>query len=239
MGWWLLVACAGGAGGEDSSGKGGDTGGGGDPSVEVTITSPGEGDTFDFGQAIDLSVEATRDGEPVEIKRAVWTIGDWTGDGASTTAEGLDAGDHKVQVVATIGGDDYRDSVDITVLDAPPLNYRGQVNIDLHLDHPDYGEYDDGCDGAFDFVLDGNAFTGSGTCTEELFGEQFPFSIEGTARGGDIEGELILQVDADSYTTPFTGTGGYGDAMHGDFDYTHRADGASLRVYGTWDANPQ
>ncbi len=238
-GWLLLVACSGSTGGDDGkTGGDGDSGGGGDPSVEVAITSPRDGATFDFAEAIDLTVESTRDGDPVDPKRVSWTIGDWTGSDAETTAEGVSSGDHKVQVEVTIDGDTYTDSVEITVKDAPPLTYNGQINIDLHLDHPDYGEFDDACDGNLTFILDGNDMAGDGTCTEELFGEQFPFSVSGTVRNGTLTGDLILEVDGTSYTTPFEGDAAYGDPITAAFDYTHRADGASLRVYGTWDARP-
>jgi hypothetical protein len=236
----LLVGCTGGdVVKTDDTAGGGDSGGSSSSDVAVRITSPEDGATFDFGQSIDFVAEATKDGDPTDIKSATWTIGELTKKGADVSIDDLPSGTWDVEVSAVIAKKTATDSISITINEPPPMNYEGRAAIDLHLNHPDYGEYDDGCDGGLTFVLTGTAFSGSGTCKEELFGETFPFTVEGTVSGGNIEGNLILDADGTQYATPFTGTGKYGSAFNANFDYTHSADGASLRVYGTWNANPQ
>lgn len=240
----LLVGCTGDVEGTDDTSKGATEddsggGGGGNSTVSVRISSPEDGATFNVGEAIDFVAKGKKDGESADIKSATWTIGDVTKKGEEVTIDDLPAGDWVVEVEATIGSKKATDSISITVKEVPPMNYEGRANIDLHLDHPDYGEYDDGCDGPLTFTLTGNSIAGSGTCTEELFGETFTFTLNGTLSGGHTEGNLVLTADGNDYATPFTGTGKYGEPFASNFDYTHSYDGATLRVYGTWNANPQ
>lgn len=241
---WLLflVGCSGGDDTiktDDTAGGGDDSGGSTDNDFAVRIKSPEDGATFDFGESVDFVAKATKNGEATDIKTATWTIGPVVEKGDDISIDDLPSGTWDVELSAVVGKQTLTESVSITIKDAPPMNYEGRANIDLHLDHPDYGEYDDGCDGGLTFVATGSAFSGSGTCKEELFGETFPFTLEGTVAGGNIEGSLILDADGTQYSTPFTGSGKYGDSFNANFDYTHSADGATLRVYGTWNADPQ
>jgi len=236
---WLAVACT---SDPSSNGNTKDHGGttDGGSVVEITIVSPEDGSTFDFAEAIPLSVEATVDGASTKIKTATWTIGDWTTDGAEAEATDIESGDHKVKVDVTVNGSDFSDSVSITVKDAPPLNYSGRNNMNLTLT---YGgsPYDDVCNGSLDFVLDGSTFNGSGSCTDDLLSTEFQYAVEGNVRNGNLDGDLILTDpnDGTEYRTPFTGTGSYGDAFAASFDYTHHIDGNTLQIEGTWNATPQ
>jgi hypothetical protein len=238
----LLVGCTAGEESnktDDTAGSADDSGGSSATEVAVQIRSPADGATFDFGESVDFVAKATKDGSAAEIKSATWTVGDVTEKGAEVSIDDLPSGTWDVEVSAVIGKKTATDTISITIKDPPPMNYEGRATIDLHLNHPDYGEYDDGCDGGLTFVVTGAAFSGSGTCKEELFDETFPFTLEGTVTGGNIEGNLILDADGTQYATPFTGTGKYGQPFSANYDYTHSADGATLRVYGTWNANPQ
>jgi hypothetical protein len=233
----LLVGCTAPTSEEEEK-NGDDTGGPSEDAViEVTITSPSKGDSFMLGDEVRFKVEATADGKKTNIKSATWTSGDWTKSGTDVTTDELPAGELTIEVEAEVGKDTYTDSVKITVTEPPPLDYRGTADIKIDVDYDGF-ELTDRCPGNLNFVLDGSAFSGTGSCTDEQFGETFQFTITGALTGKKISGDLSLNIDGTDYPTPFDGTGGYDEAFNATFDQTVREGGNSVRVYGSWTASP-
>lgn len=233
---FYFLACSGETGTETDDSKGG--GGGSDAVIEVAITSPGKGETYDYGSPITFTAEVTADGEAIDASKVTWSSGAWSDVGISVTTSDLPPGKNTVQVEAKVDGETYTDSVDVTVKDPPPLDYRGTANIKLFLQLVDWGDYDVNCPGNLTFTMTGADFSGTGSCTEDIFGETYQFTVDGSSSGGNIEGSLSLNIDGTDYPTPFTGTGAYNQAMDADFDETYNVDGNSIRVYGSWTANP-
>ena len=235
----LMLACTGtnsdDNGNDTKSGTATSTSTGNGAKVHLNITSPEDGAVFDYGEAVDFSVE-TSDGS--KIKTAEWTIGDISRKGTDVTIDSLPAGDLHVKVTATVGGSTLNKAVDITVNDPAPLDYHGSVDMQLHVKYQG-NDFDDSCPGNLSFTYDGTTLAGSGTCTEELASQEFTFTLDGTSKGGSkISGDLILNSDGTEYSTPFEATGDYGKPINATYDYTHKNGSDSVRVYGTWTASP-
>ncbi|MFN7144219.1 MAG: hypothetical protein ACK4YP_10605, partial [Myxococcota bacterium] len=150
----LLVACTG-AGTDDSGRPKKD--GTNDETAEVTLTlvSPEAGQTYPAEDALALHVEAKKNGNPVAIESATWTIGAWTGSGKETEATGLPSGPLTVNVEATVGGEAYTASVDVVIAEPvqTTFSYGGMLEADVVLES-DFGDFDDHCSAPITFTVD-------------------------------------------------------------------------------------
>jgi hypothetical protein len=214
----------------------------------LAIVSPADGDTFEAGTDVALEVEGTVDGRAVEAKQVAWTVGDWTGTGASTSASGLPPGTYTVSVEASVDGTTLTDSVSIEVTrpegdadtdtDADAdLSYAGTLEADVYIESDNF-DIDDHCSAALAFLVDGlGGLAGSATCN--VFDTDIPFTIEGRAQDGVVTGNLVMTYDGEEGRTPFTGTGDPGTPMQATFDSTFTSSDGSLRIAGSWSAVPQ
>lgn len=222
---------------EDDSSKGRGGGNSGPGEAELVIDNPTAGAEFDAGQAIPLDVSATKDGRDLTPQDVSWRIGAWTGEGAHTSAPGLDVGDHVVQVSATVDGETLEGSVAISVLPTE-LNYSGTISAVATLS-TDFGDFDATCDGPLTYVATRRTGSLSGggnvTCSSDFGSESFTVGLTGTAADGTVSGSLDLEGNA----TPFNGTGSFGESMTATFDGTFSNSDGSLRFQGGWSASPQ
>ncbi len=235
----LLLACSG-DGSTDGDEK--DSKNPEEQAVQLTLLAPEDGMEYAAEEAVPLHVEAKRNGNPVSIESATWTISGWTGNGKETEATGLASGPHTVTVEAVVGGDSYTASVDITV--AEPVQtlwaYSGTLEADV-IAETDFGDYDDHCSTPITFSLDSGVIAGNGTCVvfEDFDLDPLNFAMEGTVRGGNVAGDLVMSFDGNEARTPFAGTGNAGSPLTASFDTTHRSGDGSVRIVGTWTATPQ
>lgn len=212
------------------------------PEVTLTVVAPRDDAEFDADEPVPLEVTAKRGSRAQDIESATWTIGGWTGSGATTEATGLPSGAHEVEVEVEVDGDTYRASVDITVLEPVQtlFSYAGTLEADVIAD-TEFGEFDDHCSTPITFTLDGGTISGTSTC--EVFADfdldPILFSITGSARGGTVTGALVMSVDGSDARTPFDGTGNAGGPLSATFDSTHRSSDGSVRIVGSWSASPQ
>ncbi|MDP2313378.1 MAG: hypothetical protein Q8P41_10765 [Pseudomonadota bacterium] len=216
---------------------------GDDKVVTLTISAPQPGAEFDADEAVPLTVTAKRGAKATDIASATWTIGGWTGEGTSTEATGLPSGAHTVTVEAVVGEDTYSASVDITVLEPAQTfwSYAGTLEADVTLSTADYGDFDDHCSAPITFTVDTGTLVGGGQCNvfEDFVDDPLVFTLEGTVRGGNVTGFLIMATDGDPARTEFTGTGTVGNVLTASFDNTFRDSGNSVRIVGSWSATPQ
>ncbi len=213
------------------------------PEVTLTLVSPREDAEYATGDTVTLEVTAKRGSRDQDIESATWTIGDWTGEGASTEATGLPAGEHEVEVEVEVDGDTFRESVDITVL-APAqtvFTYAGTLDADVMADIDGLGDFEDHCSSPITFTLDAGTISGSGTCAvfDEYDFDPMPFTMTGSVRGGAISGALIMNFDGSEARTPYEGPGTAGDPLTASFDTTHRSSDGSVRIVGSWSATAQ
>jgi hypothetical protein len=232
----LSLACS----GSSSDDEGGGGGGGG--TAELVIASPTDGSEWDLGVAVPLEVSATKAGRDVPLQGVTWTIGDWTGQGASTEASGLLPGEHTVTATATVDGAEVSASVGITVTGPPEVDYEGRLNADYTISADGF-ELSDTCQGPVTFtVVAAGTLTGSGSARCQSDWEDFDlaFTMEGTLVGGTLSGDLVFAMDDGSIErTPFTGTGRYNDgALSASFDNTFTSSDGSLRFSGSFSASP-
>lgn len=233
---FLSLACSGGA----SDDEGGNGGGGG--VAELVIASPTDGSEWELGDTVPLDVSATKAGRDVPVQGVTWTIGEWTGQGASTQAEGLLPGDYTVTASGTVDGETMSASVAITVTGPPEVSYEGRVNADYTV-NADGFELSDTCQGPVTFtVLAAGTLSGSGSARCQSDWEDFdlPFTMEGSLVGETLSGNLVFTMDDGSTErTPFTGSGRYNDgALTASFDNTFTSADGSLRFTGTFNASP-
>lgn len=234
----FLLACA---GGDTDDGTGPD---GRDPkSAEITIAilSPAEGDEFPYGEPVPLSVEVERNGEATAADSVTWTVGTWTGRGKETEATGLRAGAVAVEVEVVAGGETLTASVGIVVAEPIVYTYSGPFQADVIAEIDGLGSFDDSCASTIRFTLDAGVVSGSGVCAvfDDFDLDPITFTVEGTATGGNVRGDLVMALDGEEARTPFSGTGTAGAAFTASFDTTHRSSDGSVRIVGTWTANPQ
>ena len=242
---WLLLlplSCSGGS----------DEGGGGQ--LTATIVSPEPGETFSPGEAIGLDVALRVGNADADPGKVTWTIGDWTGTGEQAEATGIAAGDWTVKVSATVGDETAKDTVRITVegdadadgdadsdadadADADPdLTYAGPFDANIEYDISGF-EGGGPCPGTVSLTVGSRGFDGTGQCTAE--GTDFVFNIDGKISGTSISGDLVAVADdGTEYRTPFTGSGSYGFPLYADYDKTFTDGGDSLRIFGTFAADP-
>jgi hypothetical protein len=237
---WLLLlslSCSGG------------TGDGETPHLTATIVSPEAGEVFSPGEEIELDVALRVGSTAAEPGKVTWTIGDWTGSGERTSTTDIPLGDWTVLVAATVGEESAKDTVRITVegdadgdtdadADAdgdPNLPYGGPFDANIEYDIAGF-EGGGPCPGTVTLTVGTLGFDGTGACSAE--GTDFLFTIEGKISGTAISGDLIADADGTEYRTPFTGTGSYGESLSAQYDKTFTEGGDSLRIFGTFGADP-
>lgn len=235
-----LAACGGDGSSDDTSGQKDQKA----SKPELTISAPQEGATFTAGDNVHLKVTATVDGKGVEVTHADWSAGEWTRSGNDVDVTDLPVGALTLHVEALVDGATGTADVDITIeepVDITPVGYHGSIQALMEL-HGDF-DADATCNG--NLTLTGypedKSIAGDGSCAiDSDYGSlgDAPFTIEGTAKDGNVSGDLIMDADGTEYRTPFTGTGSIGAAINVSYDKTHSADGNSLRIYGTWSATP-
>lgn len=232
----FLLACSGSTDGSDPDDQD-------KQAAEITIelVSPTEGEEFPYGEVVPLHVEAKRNGNPVAIESATWTVGGWTGTGKETEATGLEPGAKTVEVEAVVGGETYAASVGITIAEPVVYAYSGTFDARVVADIDGYGEFEDTCRTSISFTVDAGVLAGSGVCAvfDEYGFDPLPFTMEGAVGGGAVTGELVMLIEGEEARTPFTGTGRSGQPLEASFDTTHRANGSSVRIVGTWSATAE
>ncbi len=219
--------------------------------ITLRIVSPKDGAHFDWDAKIPLEIGVKQGQADVEARVVDWTVGDQSFQGASTTAFGLDPGDYTVLVDAVVDGDHYGESVKITVDEKPggdtggdtgvppgSVTYLGTMAAHVWYDGS-YGTFDGDCPGNVTvYITDVGVMSGTGHCV--LDGQfDMDFVIDGTQGKGAISGALVADVDGTEYRTPFTGTGKDGQHLDAAYDKTFNDAGESLRIAGTWAADPQ
>jgi hypothetical protein len=226
--------------------------------VSLTVKSPEDGATYEWGETIDLEVQVKEGGKVVDARSVVWTLGDRTERGASSfiEAERLDAGSVDVSVDVAYGGNQYNQRLSIKIDDGGgggedtgkdtgkdtgnnggSGTYSGTMASHIWYDG-EYGRFDGDCPGTVDFTIDdAGALSGTGWC--RLDGEyDFYYTLEGVQGRGDITGTLIAESDGTEYRTPFTGTGKDGETQQAEWDKTFQTGGDSLRIAGSFVADP-
>lgn len=126
-------------------------------------------------------------------------------------------------------------------VDTGPVGYVNgvfQANVQVSGDFDVSGP----CNGVVNLTGDpvANSIEGTGTCTWVTdWGDlDMLFMIDGVADSGALSGNLTLEYEGESYPTPYTGTGNVGSALSASFDETYNVSGSSLRIAGTWSADP-
>lgn len=233
----FLLACSGSTDGSDPDGTDKDKQ---EAEVTIELLSPSEGEEFPYGESVPLHVEAKRNGNPVAIESATWTVGGWTGTGKETEATGLEPGAKTVEVEAVVGGETYTASVGITIAEPVVYTYSGTFEARVVANIDGLGEFEDTCRTTIGFTVDAGVLAGSGVCAvfDEYDFEPLSFMMEGTVGGGAVEGDLVMSLDGSEARTPFSGTGRSGQPLEASFDTTHRSGDGSVRIVGTWSASP-
>lgn len=225
----------GGNGGNGGNGGGGD-GGDDHGDASLTILSPTDGDVFEYGDEVTLTVEASyEDGTDATVSQVSWSAGSWSGNGSTLTVADLPVGALTVAVEGKVDGETLSDSVGITVNAPAPVNFAGSLDATVEL--PDY-HIDTDCTGSVSFQItyDG-LISGSGSCT--AFDNNVSFSIDGTDSGGAIAGNMTMSDGTTDYATPYTGTRSESDHVSASFDKTFSTSDGKLRLYGTFTADPR
>lgn len=235
----LLPACGSKDGGGDTGPK---------PELTVLVNAPTPAGTYYSNEPVPFEVIARVDGSPVDIDSATWSLDDGaqTATGATGTFDPVAPGEHTVHIEAHVGSQTgYRD-VSFTV-SAPEADadtdadadtqYLGTVDANIDY-HGSYGDFGSPCPGTMRFaVSSAGTLTGTGTCRADAY--DFPFDLEGMVTGGTVTGNLIMTSNGTEVRTPFTGHGNVGSALTATYDTTHTDAGESVRVYGSWTAEPQ
>jgi hypothetical protein len=247
----VLVGCSGGAiktETGDGPGPGPDpTNPTGDPNPpSLMITSPGDGATFTAGARVTLEARAmTGDGAPANGAVISWFTADgWSAVGSPIEVTDLPVGSYSLAASTTVGGEAADASVRITVEEAlptEPIDYSGTLAMETVLDAGSFGTFEYPClNDYLTFELDGTAFVGAGACTVDagFFTEQFVFAVEGTVSGASVSGTMT-SAEAGGDPLPFSGN--YDSAnghISASYDETYANSDGSLRLYGTFDADP-
>lgn len=240
----VLVSCTGDSA-TDSAASG--------PPVKVTIASPADGESFAWDDDVTFDVVVKQGKEEITFRSVVWSVGGDTlkGDDASAAAKSFGAGEVEVSVELYVGDEKFTaDAVSFTVEEEPvdtdtggdtgvepgALRYQGTMATHVWYDG-DFGSYDSDCPGSVTVdILDGT-MSGSGQCLLDGQYDMY-FVIEGTQNGGGISGSLIAESDGTEFRTPFTGTGKKGETLDAEYDKTFNDSGESVRIAGTWTADP-
>lgn len=210
----------------------------------ISLASPADGATVAEGEAVHFLVTAKLGKEDAEVNHAEWTAGTWSRTGNDFDATDLPVGDLTVSVEALVDGQTVTDTVTITVEPAgpPQVSYRGTFSATASA-QTDFGDVAGPCDGSVSFTAtrDTKAIAGSGMCTWRTdFGDaDIEFNMDGGWTTGSLAGDLILVYDGTEYRTAYTGTGNYNEKLDATFDTTIETADGSLRLNGSWSANPQ
>lgn len=241
----LLGSCTGDSGTDDSAG----------PSLTVTVTiaSPKDGTTFAWDEDVTFDVVVKQGKEEVTFRSVVWTAGGKTLKGDEAEAAASTFGEGEVEVgVQLFVGDEKVEAAPITItVEAEPVDtdtggdtgvepgairYEGTMATHVWYDG-DFGSYDSDCPGTVSVdILDGT-MTGTGWCLLDGQYDMY-FVIEGTQGGGGISGALIAESDGNEFRTPFDGTGKKGETLDASYDKTFNDSGETVRIAGTWTADP-
>lgn len=229
-----------------------DSAGGPDVAITVSIDSPSDGDRFDWDESITLEVSAKEGQKKVDLGAVTWTVDDREIRGESAEVSDLDPGEYTVEVDVVVSGEHYGSNIDITVKDKPedtghdtgdtgsggPGTYVGTMSTHVWYDG-EYGKFDGDCPGSVNLTVStSGVIDGTGRCS--LDGQyDMDFRIDGTQSGSSISGTLVAESDGTEYRTPYTGTGKEGGHFAAEYDKTFQTGGDSLRIAGTWAADPQ
>ncbi len=217
------------------------------PPPVVTIVLPESDQVYAWEDTIEVEVAVKRGKEEVAFRSVVWSVGGETikGETASIKAQAVGAGDHEVSVELYVGDDKYTESVDIVVeeeivdtgVGPGSTHYEGTMATHVWYDG-DFGSFDADCPGTVTFdVSEEGVMSGTGWCL--LDGEyDMYYVIEGQQNGAGISGTLIAEQDGEEVRTPFTGTGRAGETMTANYDKTFNDSGESVRIAGTFTADP-
>ncbi len=254
-----LVACGDGGWSKDSGSGAGKAG------ISITIVSPEDGATVSANKPLQLEVTAARGEREVNVTAADWTVGGWTGSGASTSWAHPSPGSVDVVVDAVVEGEHFAGSAHITIeggggdadtdtdadgdadadadsdtdADTGPWNYSGTMSAHVWYDYSGYtGDGD--CPGSVSGTLTTPDFVGTGACTLPTDAGDFevPFRLEGTVKGGKNSGDLILTQDGQDYRTPYDGSGNKGEHIGATYDKEFKQNGDTIRIAGSWSADP-
>ncbi len=235
-------------GGSDDSASGGE--------LTVLVNAPSPSATYHSNEQVPYEVVARVNGNPVDISHATWSLDDGAQEkqGATGNFEPMTAGDHTVHVDVTAAG--LSDSRDVTFTVSPPegdadpdtdadtdtdsgTDFLGSISANIDY-HGDFGDFGSPCPGTIGFHLaaDGT-IAGAGTCNATESGYDFPFTVEGTAGGGNVNGTLVMTYNGTDSRTAFTGHGGSSSTITASYDQTFNSGSDTVRIYGTFSADPQ
>ncbi len=247
---WLVPACSGKTTASDDSA--------GAATLTVLMNAPTPTATYYANQQVPFEVIARVDGKPTDITHATWSLDDGaqTKDAASGNFDGMSAGSHTVHVDVLAGG--LTGSLDETFTVSPPegdtdtdtdsdtdtdtgtgtgMAYVGTIaaNIDYN---GQFGSFGSPCPGTISYSVDTTgSFDGTGDCVTTDGGYDFPFTLHGTTP--PVAGELVMTYNGNPARTPFSGHGAAGGTMSATYDTTQTYASDTVRIYGTWTADPQ
>lgn len=227
--------------------------------LTVLVNAPSTAFTYYSNEQVPFEVIARLNGEPVDVSHASWSLdnGAQEREGATGNFDAMSAGEHTAHVDVLAAG--LSDSVDSTFTVSAPADadtdtdtdadtdtdpgtgtdFRGTVaaNIDYH---GDFGDFGSPCPGSIGFHLaEDGTIAGAGTCNTTEGGYDFPFAVEGTSGGGNVNGTLVMTYDGTEARTAFTGHGGSSSTIAASYDQTFNSGGDTVRIYGTFTADPQ
>lgn len=249
----LLPGCSGkGDAADDSAGNG---------ELTVLVNAPSPSATYHANQPVPFEVIARLDGSPIDITHATWTLDAdaQTKEGATGEFDLMTAGDHTVNVEVRANGETSTRDVSFTVspegdadtdtdsdtdTDADTdtdtdadFSYTGSISATIDY-HGEWGDFGTPCPGLLNYTVDASGtIAGLGNCTTTEGGYDFPFTMEGRTTG-DVSGVLIMTYDGNEARTPFAGRGAAGNTMNADFDTTQTYGSDTVRIYGSWTADP-
>ena len=250
----LAVGCGGGS--DDPEG------GGSVDRPSASITSPSDGDTFTEGEEVELAVDASYEsGDAAQIESATWTAGSWSSQGATGFTSDLPVGELTLEVEAVVDGKTLTDAISITVVadgggeegggvegggaegggtegggeggGGALVNFGGSMSATVT-----YESIELDCPGSVSFSIEAGALAGTGSCTVEFLDEDVYFELQGTDDRGTVSGDMLMDADGTIYATPFEGVRTTEDHVHAAFDATHSSSDGSIRIDGTFDADP-
>lgn len=229
------------------------------PTAELTVlvNAPSPASTYYSNEQVPFEVVARLDGEPADVTHATWSLDDGAQEkeGATGNFDPMSAGEHAVHVEVLAGGQSASRDVTFTVsppegdadtdadtdtdTDADATQFIGTIEANIDY-HGDFGDFGSPCPGTLSFTLDAaHTIVGSGTCRTTDGGYDFPFTMDGAASGGVVSGNLVMTYDGTDALTPYTGHGGSQTTITANFDETFNSGSDTIRIYGSFSADPQ
>lgn len=245
---FALLSCSGKDGGDDSA-----------PAAELTVlvNAPSPASTYYSNEPVPFEVVARLGGDPVDVSHATWSLDDGAQEkeGATGNFDAMSAGDHTVHVEVLASGNNASRDVTFTVsapegdadtdadtdtdTDADATQFIGTIDANIDY-HGDFGDFGSPCPGTLSFTLDAaHVIVGSGTCQTTDGGYDFPFTMDGSANAGDVSGNLVMTYDGTDALTPYTGHGGSQTTITANYDETFHSGSDTIRIYGSFSADPQ